>query len=187
MAALTDFLPYIRSNISGPLNIMMTDTVLRASVTFCRESLYCRRTVTLVPEAGERYSLTGPDEAVVCTRVIRMMTPDRELYTGQDVEVQRDNSLCFKDAHSLVSVLFAVVPRANVTAVPDELLDFPDTVADGALALLFMQDKKPWYDPQRAQYFRQKFVDGFRRAYREALDRNPISPFRNPVRRQRFY
>ncbi|EAA7987825.1 hypothetical protein BRR54_10550 [Salmonella enterica] len=187
MAALTDFLPFIRQNISGPLNIMMTDAVLQASVTFCRESLYCRRTVTLVPVAGERCPLTGPDEAVVCARIIRMMGQDRELYTGQDAEEQDDKSLRFKDTHSRVSVLIAVAPRTDAGSVPDELLDFPDTVADGALALLFMQDKKPWYDPQRAQYFRQRFVDGFRRAYREALDRNPVSPFRNPVRRQRFY
>ncbi|HBZ9867359.1 TPA: hypothetical protein MND73_004289 [Salmonella enterica subsp. houtenae] len=187
MAALTDFLPFIRQNISGPLNIMMTSAVLQASVTFCRESLYCRRTVILAPDAGEHYPLTRKDDAVACTRIICMSTPERELFTGSDVEIPGDNALCFKNAHSTVTVLFAVAPREDAVTVPDELLDFSDTVAFGALELLFMQDKKPWYDPQRAQYFHSRFVDGFRLAYRTALDKSQISPFRNPVRRQRFY
>ncbi|ENN6627284.1 hypothetical protein AB9Q55_005290, partial [Escherichia coli] len=49
MAELSDFLPYVRRQISGPLNIMMTDALSMAAVAFSRQSLVCRREVTVVP------------------------------------------------------------------------------------------------------------------------------------------
>ncbi|EON2532637.1 hypothetical protein ACLL1F_000860, partial [Escherichia coli] len=42
MAELTDFLPYVRRHISGPLSIMMTDALSMSAVAFCRQSLLCR-------------------------------------------------------------------------------------------------------------------------------------------------
>ncbi|ECO0851931.1 hypothetical protein AA073_21810 [Salmonella enterica subsp. enterica serovar Newport] len=187
MASPNDFLPYVRRSISGPLNIMMADAVLQAAITFCRESLYCRRTVTLNPEAGVIYPLVSDDAPVSCTRIIRIATPERELFVDSDVDISTDKSLMFTVSHYLVDVLFAVAPRADSKTVPDDLLDYPEVIADGATSLLFMQAGKPWQDPQRSEYFREKFTDGYRRAYREALDISPVSPFRNPVRRQRFF
>ncbi|HFJ2022390.1 TPA: hypothetical protein ACGTLQ_001914 [Salmonella enterica] len=187
MALPNDFLPYVRRNISGPLNIMMADAVLQAAITFCRESLYCRRTVTLSPEVGVTYPVVSDDDPVSCTRIIRITTPDRELFSDSDVDIFRDKSLRFTVSHQLVEVLFAVAPRTNAKTVPDELMDYPEVIGDGAASILFMQQGKPWQDPQRSEYFREKFTDGYRRAYRDALDISPVSPFRNPVRRQRFF
>lgn len=189
MAELNEFLPDIRKQISGPLNLMMTEASLRAAMTFCRESLACRRTVMFSPVvAGVSYPLLSEDENVRCTRIIRIVTPEQqELFVGPDLSVSADDCLRFNENHSTISVLIAVTPLESATSVPDELLRYQEVIADGALELLFMQDKKPWYDPQRAQYFREKFVDGFRRAYRDALNTSPYSPFRNPVRRQGFF
>ncbi|EDX0374297.1 hypothetical protein GTL21_005101 [Salmonella enterica] len=187
MVTPNDFLPYVRRNISGPLNIMMADAVLQAAITFCRESLYCRRTATLNPELGVTYPLVSDDAPVFCTRIIRIATSERELFADSDVDISTDKSLRFTASHHLVEVLFAVAPRADAKTVPDELLDYPEVIGDGAASLLFMQQGKPWQDPQRSEYFRVKFTDGFRRAYRDALDKSPVSPFRNPVRRQRFF
>lgn len=187
MASPNDFLPYVRRNISGPLNIMMADAVLQAAITFCRESLYCRRTVTLNPEVGVTYPLVSDDAPVSCTRIIRIATPERELFADSDVDISTDKSLMFTRSYNAVDVLFAVAPRADAKTVPDELMDWPEVIGDGAASLLFMQQGKPWQDPQRSEYFREKFTDGYRRAYRDALDISPVSPFRNPVRRQRFF
>ncbi|EMD3364803.1 hypothetical protein [Salmonella enterica] len=187
MVSPNDFLPYVRRNISGPLNIMMADAVLQAAITFCRKSLYCRRTVTLSPEAGVIYPLMSDDARVSCTRIIRIATPERELFAGKDVDISTNNSLNFTVSHQLVDVLFAVAPRADAKTIPDELMDYPEVIGNGAASLLFMQQGKPWQDPQRSEYFREKFTDGYRRAYRDALDISPVSPFRNPVRRQRFF
>ncbi|EDX0374227.1 hypothetical protein GTL21_005025 [Salmonella enterica] len=186
MASPNDFLPYVRRNISGPLNIMMADAVIQAAITFCRESLYCRHTVTLTPVVGVTYPLTD-DDSLICTKIICITTPERELFADRDVSLLADKSLRFTESHSRADVLFAVAPRANARSVPDELLDYPEVIGDGAASLLFMQQGKPWQDPQRSEYFRVKFTDGFRRAYRDALDKSPVSPFRNPVRRQRFF
>ncbi|EHT6567105.1 hypothetical protein KXL21_003860 [Salmonella enterica] len=187
MVSPNDFLPYVRRNISGPLNIMMADAVLQAAITFCRKSLYCRRTVTLSPESGVIYPLMSDDAQVSCTRIIRIATPERELFAGKDVDISTNNSLNFTVSHQLVDVLFAVAPRADAKTIPDELMDYPEVIGNGAASLLFMQQGKPWQDPQRSEYFREKFTDGYRRAYRDALDISPVSPFRNPVRRQRFF
>ncbi|EAW9117768.1 hypothetical protein NE92_26015 [Salmonella enterica] len=187
MATPDNFLPYVRRNISGPLNIMMADAVLQAAITFCRKSLYCRRTVTLSPEAGVTYSLVSDDGPVSCARIIRITTPERELFAESDVDISTAKTLRFTVSRPRVDVLFAVAPRADAKTVPDELLDYPEVIGDGAASLLFMQQGKPWQDPQRSEYFREKFVDGYRRAYRDALDLSQVSPFRNPVRRQRFF
>ncbi|MGA6543647.1 hypothetical protein [Escherichia coli] len=52
MAELTDFLPYVRRHISGPLSIMMTDALSMSAVAFCRQSLLCRRRVAETEQHG---------------------------------------------------------------------------------------------------------------------------------------
>lgn len=53
MAELSDFLPYVRRHISGPLNIMMTDALSMAAVAFSRQSLVCRREVNRPGNPGD--------------------------------------------------------------------------------------------------------------------------------------
>lgn len=133
------------------------------------------------------YPLVSDDAPVSCTRIIRIAMPERELFAESDVDISTDKSLTFTRSYNAVDVLFAVTPRADAKTVPDELMDWPEVIGDGAASLLFMQQGKPWQDPQRSEYFREKFTDGYRRAYRDALDISPVSPCRNPVRRQRFF
>uniref|UniRef100_UPI003F6646F2 hypothetical protein n=1 Tax=Salmonella enterica TaxID=28901 RepID=UPI003F6646F2 len=130
MVSPNDFLPYVRRNISGPLNIMMADAVLQAAITFCRESLYCRRTVTLNPEVGETYPLVSEDDPVLCARIIRIITPERELFADIDVDISTGKSLRFTVSHHQVEVLYAIAPRADAKTVPDELLDYPEVIGD---------------------------------------------------------
>ncbi|EDT3088979.1 hypothetical protein XS16_005476, partial [Salmonella enterica subsp. enterica serovar Newport] len=126
------------------------DAVLQAAITFCRESLYCRCTVTLRPENGVTYPLVSDDDPVSCTRIIRIATPERELFADIDVDISTDKSLHFTVSHHHVEVLYAIAPRADAKSVPDELLDYPEVIGDGAASLLFMQQGKPWQDPQRS-------------------------------------
>ncbi|HBA6777691.1 hypothetical protein [Escherichia coli] len=187
MAELTDFLPYVRRHISGPLNIMMTDALSMASVTFCRQSLLCRREAILSPEAGEDCVLPCDAQNEECVHIIRITSAANELFTGRDVEIRQGGALRFPTAPGVVNVLYAVAPKAGGRTVPDELLAWHEEVAAGALERLFMQMDVPWSDPSRAQYFSVQFAEGIRRAYRDTLMKSPYSPYRNPVRRQRFY
>ncbi len=71
MAELSDFLPYVRRQISGPLNIMMTDALSMAAVAFSRQSLVCRREVTVVPVAGKEIVLPYDKDDEECVHIIR--------------------------------------------------------------------------------------------------------------------
>lgn len=86
MAELTDFLPYVRRHISGPLNIMMTDALSMSAVAFCRQSLLCRREATLSPSAGEDCVLPYDAENEECVHIIRIRSkyyPDgADSFTG---------------------------------------------------------------------------------------------------------
>ena len=73
MAELTDFLPYVRRHISGPLSIMMTDALSMSAVAFCRQSLLCRREATLSPSAGEDCVLPYDAENEECVHIIRLL------------------------------------------------------------------------------------------------------------------
>lgn len=187
MATLTDFLPYVRRHISGPLTIMMTDALSMAAVAFCRQSLVCRREVTVVAEAGKDIVLPYDKDDEECVHIIRISAGEHELFTGRDVAVSPGRALRFSTTPGEVSVLYAVAPKAGRSRVPDELLAWPEEVAAGALERLFMQSGVSWSDPSRAQYFSVQFSEGIRRAYRNTLMTSPYSAYRNPVRRQRFY
>lgn len=187
MAALTDFLPYVRRHISGPLSIMMTDALSMSAVAFCRQSLLCRREATLSPSAGEICVLPYDAENEECVHIIRILAEGRELFVGHDVKICPGRVMQFTSSPGEVNVLYAIAPTAGSHQVPDELRVWPEEVAAGALERLFIQPGVAWADPSRAQYFSVQFSEGIRRAYRDALSVSPYSPYRNPVRRQSFY
>ncbi|EJJ3124989.1 hypothetical protein NIT42_004842 [Escherichia coli] len=187
MAELTDFLPYVRRHISGPLNIMMTDALSMAAVAFCRQSLLCRREAVVVPVAGKEIVLPYDKDDEACVHIIRISDDNHELFVGRDVDISPGRSLRFVSSPGEVRVLYAVAPKAGRRQVPDELLAWSEEIAAGALERLFMQTGVSWSDPSRAQYFAVQFSEGIRRAYRDTLAISPYSSYRNPVRRQRFY
>ncbi|MNG55940.1 hypothetical protein D3C79_140120 [compost metagenome] len=198
MASLDVFLPAIRRHISGPLEIMMRQSVLEAAIAFCRESLFCREELTLTNVApGTMYALTD-SSLVKCVKRLRVTDlseqlrrpdePGTVLVAGIDFNVISANHISFVRPFEKVTALFAIEPRRNVTEVPDALSDdYLDVIAAGALNDLFMMPGKPWSDPQRAGYFNAQFTEGYRRAFRDALDNSPITSFYNPVRTHEFY
>lgn len=198
MVTLDAFLPTIRKHISGPLDIMMKQAALEAAITFCRESLLCRDTVTFNDVApGTVYILTE-SELVKCVKRLQVLdltrqvsnssSPANLLTAGIDFTVKSANQIIFNRSFTKVTVDFAIEPRRDVNEVPDVLADdYADVIAIGALEDLFIMPGKPWTDPQRSQYFGARFVDGYRRAFREALDNSPITAFNNPVRKHEFF
>ncbi|MBS0056962.1 hypothetical protein [Yersinia sp. Marseille-Q3913] len=198
MATLDAFLPIIRKHISGPLDIMMKQAALDAAITFCRESLFCRDAVTFNDVTpGMTYILTE-SELVKCVRRLRVSdltnqvshasAPGVMLTAGSEFAVKSANQIIFNQPFTKVSVDFAIEPKRDVTEVPDVLADdFADVIAIGALEDLFIMPGKPWTDPQRSQYFGTRFIDGYRRAFRDALDNSPITAFNNPVRQHEFF
>lgn len=134
MAELSDFLPYVRRHISGPLNIMMTDALSMAAVAFSRQSLVCRREVTVVPVAGKEIVLPYDKDDEECVHIIRISDDNHELFVGRDVDISSGRSLRFACSPGEVSVLYAVAPKAGRSQIPDELLTWPEEVAAGHLS-----------------------------------------------------
>ncbi|CAI1577387.1 hypothetical protein [Serratia proteamaculans] len=198
MAALDVFLPAIRRHISGPLEIMMRQSVLESAIEFCRESLFCREELILADATpGTTYALTE-SSLVKCVKRLRVIDlseqlrrpdePGAVLVAGIDFNVMSANHIAFVRPFEKVAVLFAIEPRRSVTDVPEALADdYLDVIAAGALNDLFMMPGKPWSDPQRAGFFNAQFVEGYRRAFRDALDNSPFTSFYNPVRKHEFY
>jgi hypothetical protein len=198
MAALDDFFPGIRQNINGPLEIMMRSSVLKAARTFCRESLVVRQTIELDDVAvGQQVTLTAADDLVKCVKRLQvydlspqLVRPECDpvvLKAGIDFTVQSANQLTFVKAYGKALIVFAIEPKPDATEVPDVLLDdYSDVIAYGALEDLYLMPHKPWSDPQMSQYFRRFFIDGYRRAFRDALDNSPITAFYNPTRKHEF-
>ncbi|HIE1976337.1 TPA: hypothetical protein ACXKGF_004381 [Escherichia coli] len=187
MAELTDFLPYVRRNISGPLDVMMTDALSMSAVAFCRQSLLCRREATLSPSAGEDCVLPYDEDNEECVHIIRIASDKHEFLGGRDVDIRKGHVLRFDSSPGQVGVLYAIAPKAGSRQVPDELNSWMEEVAAGALERLFMQEGVSWANPTRAQYFSVQFTEGIRRACRYVLATGQYSMYRNPVRRQRFY
>ncbi|ELI7913476.1 hypothetical protein VYJ29_001073 [Yersinia enterocolitica] len=172
MATLDTFLPTIRKHISGPLDIMMKQAALEAAITFCRESLLCRDSVTfndITP--GTTYILTD-SELVKCVKRLRVVdltnqlsnasAPGVMLTAGIEFTVKSANQITFNQPFTKVTVDFVIEPKRDVTEVPDVLADdYADVIAIGALEDLFIMPGKPWTDPQRSQYFGVRFVDGY--------------------------
>lgn len=198
MAALDVFLPSVRRHINGPLEIMMRQSVLEAAITFCRESMFCREELTLAAATpGTTYALTD-SPLVKCVKRLRVIdlseqlrrpdVPGTVLIAGIDFNVLSANHIVFVRPFEKVAVLFAIEPRRGVTEVPEVLTDdYLDVIAAGALNDLFIMPGKPWSDQQRAGYFNAQFVEGYRRAFRDALENSPITSFYNPVRKHEFY
>ncbi len=196
MVALDAFFPAIRKHISGPLELMMKQAVLDAVITFCRESLSCRDAVNfkeVIPDIAYRLTEVKGLKCIKRLRVLDITQPTRHwpgemLMVGRDFTAKSANDITFKHAFHHVTVDFAVEPRRDAHDVPDLLYDdHQDVIAMGALEDLFIMPGKPWTDPQRSHHFGVRFVEGYRRAFREALDNSPITAFHNPVRQHEFF
>ncbi|WP_145517453.1 hypothetical protein [Yersinia mollaretii] len=188
MATLDAFLPLIRKHISGPLEMMMTQAARDAAITFCRESLFCRDAVTfdqVIPEAT--YRLTESKQ-VKSIKWLRVMDVAQWLRAGIDFTAPCANEIRFHQPLTRVTVDFVIEPRRGATEVPEVLLaDYAEVIAMGALEDLLIMPGKPWTDPPRSHYFGQRFVEGYRRAFRVALENSPIAAFNNPVRQHEFF
>lgn len=192
MAMLDVFFPAVRRHITGPLDLMMREAILEASMSFCRESLFCRGSKTLpVVSPGQVYQLCDEAEPVKCVKRLQVLLAGddpRLLTAGDDFSSVTANDMVFLRPLEKVTIIFALQPRRGATDVPDVLADdYTDVIAAGALEQLFLMLNQPWSDPQRATYFHAIFIEGCRRAYRDAADNSPINGFSNPVRRHEFY
>lgn len=202
MALLDAFLPLIRRQISGPLDFMMTDAALDAAIVFCRESTLIQTEVVLDGVTpGQQYSLLDLSLQLRPNKILAVFDATNQpsdewlgpcdhlpqLCSGTEYSMLTGNTIKFRKAYGRIRLLVSVEPVQGADEVPDILADeYAQSVAYGALERLYMMPGKPWTDEQRSAYYKARFTDGFREAYRQAVDSSPWTGFHNPVRRHEF-
>ncbi len=181
MAALEDFLPLIRQQISGPLDFMMTDAALEAAIVFCRESTLIRTEVNLDGVvARQSYTLTDLTNMLRPFKRLAVWDTSYEepdysrhhdcypdLIAGVDYDVVSGNVITFRRDYAKARILLALEPVRGASVLPDLLYDeYAQAIAWGALERLFMMPGKPWTDEQRSAYYKARFTDGFHNGVR---------------------
>ncbi|ELM3734843.1 hypothetical protein RYR42_000251 [Edwardsiella piscicida] len=193
MARADLFLPAIRRGIDGPLEMMMREALLSAAIRFCRASLVSRETLQFgASPAGASLSLAPAERTLAFSRVLSVTSwqpPDigSALWPGVDFTVEADQLHLLCPAAAL-RVRIATEPVPGTTDIPDALVAYQEALAAGALMQLYMMADKPWSDAQRADYYRLRFVDGYREAFQRSTENVPDETgFHNPTRRHPFY
>ncbi|BEH99050.1 hypothetical protein [Edwardsiella ictaluri] len=187
------FLPAIRRGIDGPLEMMMREALLSAAIRFCRESLVSRETLQFgAAQAGLTLSLAPADTALIFSRLLSVTSRQSPniavaLWPGVDFTVEADQLRLLCPVAAL-RVRMATEPAPGATELPDALEAYQEALAAGALMQLYMMAGKPWSDAQRADYYRLRFVDGYREAFRSSSEVAPYETgFHNPTRRHAFF
>ncbi|MDG0795646.1 hypothetical protein [Pectobacterium punjabense] len=198
MATPDDFIPIVRRYINGPLDLQIWESLIEAAITFCRESLFCRDTQEIDDvKAGEIYTLTGgqAQRAVKLFQILdysdqqsNASAPARLLRAGKNFTVSSAGTVKFSGDYKKVVAFFASAPMRDATEIQDVLFnDWAEVIAHGALESLYLMHAQEWSEPKRAEYFKQTFTEGYRRAYREALDRPGTTWVPRPVITHEFY
>lgn len=170
------------------MDFELEQATLQSSIRFCHQSLAVRATVHLgdVP-AGEMRLPLKTKPSVELFQVLQVTSEGRALQRHRDWAPGGD-SVIFTTAFPDADATCALTTHLASTRAPDILyLKYADVVADGAVARLLLQQGKPWEDAQRAEFYHARFIDGYRRAYRDTVSESSVSGVSNPIRRQQFF
>ena len=190
-ASALSFLPLMRRHISGPLESMMVDAIKEAAITFCRKSeLITLVRVVASAAAGSLLDVCDQD-GLKASNIVRVINSDGDdLVPGVDYMAMSANEISIPAPLANFTVWYSAEPLPDAADLPSVLLDdYGESVAFGALAILFGQPGMPWTDGKRSAYYQAEFTEGFRRATRFRLDHSTPkqTKFDNPVRKHTFF
>lgn len=192
MISLDEFLPRVRVEADGvprALALLHIRTVLRE---LCRASHIWQQEldpITLYANVAER-DIPRPDGAEVMrilgasyqggtlkrrsTEQLRAADPDWQTATGDGLSAivpgYRTVRLYPIPETTLADPLYLtveLVPSQSTTQCPDELLEYADGIAAGALARLKRMAGKPWTDRQAVREYEDEFNEAVGRAIHE--------------------
>ena len=196
-----EMIPLVRQRVSGPLDSIIRNAVVRAAIDFCKRSalVHFERQFDVVA-AGQTVSFAKASsinrqarqyarEPQVTGSVIHSITAGGEpLTAGSHYHVQSAESIRFLVSLTDVVIIGAIEPLPTATLIPAALIEgYAEGLADGAAAILQMQPGKPWTSPELAQLNQARFNDAVREAYRFRVEQSPSARISNPVRRREFF
>lgn len=191
MVSREQFLPTVRLHITGPLEVMLSEAVTEAAITFCRESALLTLD-RLLPSAsaGSLVEVCNISGMTSCN-VLHLTGADGvPLDSGRDYFAMSANELSILTDLGNVRIWYVAAPEKGAKELPAQLYtDHAEAIAHGVAALLYAQPDRPWSDPKRANFHRTEFVEGWRRAgrFRKQHSAPTQVEFYNPPRKHSFF
>lgn len=196
-----ELIPLVRQRVSGPLDSIIRNAVVRAAIDFCKRSalvhferqfgvVVAGQTVSFAKASSiNRQARQDVREPQVTGSVIHSITAGGEILTpGTQYHVQSAESIRFLVGCADVVIVGAIEPLPSATLIPAALVEgYSEGLADGAAAILQLQPGKPWTNPELAQLNQSRFNDAVRDAYRFRVEQSPNARISNPVRRREFF
>ncbi|BDA17643.1 hypothetical protein ACV1CZ_10570 [Aeromonas caviae] len=191
MVSREQFLPTVRLHITGPLEVMLSEAVTEAAITFCRESALLTLD-RLLPSAsaGSLVEVCNISGMTSCN-VLHLTGADGvPLDSGRDYFAMSANELSILTDLGNVRIWYVAAPEKGAKELPAQLYtDHAEAIAHGVAALLYAQPDRPWSDPKRANFHRAEFVEGWRRAgrFRKQHSAPTQVEYYNPPRKHSFF
>ena len=200
MAALTDLVPDIRSDIPEIPSFVAQRQLLRAARTFCEETRAWRTNIqisviantatvsltTIVPTGTELVDIISMKNTngyePVHPRTFSWLDQNKSDWRSEtDLNaiyyvLQGNNTLRLVPTPStttlnLYDARIAVKPLMSATTLDDVLVNkHREALISGALGKLFLIPRKPWTDLELGQYHQAVFVNSWPRARAETAD-----------------
>ena len=186
MAQLSTLIPLVRERCGGVLEKFALDHLKRAYQKFCAESLYLARSQQF--NQGETAALAVEDNHAFGGVNFVLDANGHELERGLDYSVSVDGEVYLTKNTPAYRVFYFITP---LFTLPDSfdandilINKFADYLADGAASTLMKMPNTQWADISLSQYYQRNFIDGYRLAYREAV--NALDEQR-PIKQREFY
>ncbi|MGS3139373.1 hypothetical protein ACB316_14275 [Aeromonas sanarellii] len=191
MVSREQFLPTVRLHITGPLEVMLSEAVTEAAITFCRESALLTLD-RLLPSAsaGSLVEVCNISGMTSCNVLHLTGEGGAPFVSGRDYFAMSANELSILTDLRNVRIWYVAAPVKGAKELPVQLYtDHAEAVAHGVAALLYAQPDRPWSDPKRANFHRAEFVEGWRRAgrFRKQHSAPTQVEFYNPPRKHSFF
>lgn len=176
MANVADFRSLVRLSISNAPNAVVDNSLVRAARKFCKRSKAIREDLAPVDSEVDTalYTLVPPTDAEVID-IEEVLYEGRKLTAKSHKDLSKmdpeyrtrpgtPNFYVFEGSNQIriVGVPTAAVvgaieakaivqPLPSATTVHDDLYDmYSESIAEGALAILFNMVSQPWYNPGMA-------------------------------------
>ena len=172
MAQLSSLIPLVRERCGGVLDQMAKDQLGRAYQKFCYESRFLARTQEVVK--GQSGELAIDNDHVFVGVDFILDANGYELKRGDDYTVSAAGAVSIVSTTPKVRVFYHIAPQfllpsdflANSTIVNR----WADALADGAAANLLMMPNTQWTDLAKSDYYKRRFIDGYRDAFKVAIE-----------------
>lgn len=152
--------------VSGALQPLVLQSLSQAAREFCRRTRVWYEDQTLdIAAAVTEYEFDTPTTGAVVIELQNVMLDGEDAIQGTDYTVNSGRTLILEeepsdDVTGGLEARAVFAPALWATTLPDFLVSvWGEGIVAGALSELFLMPGKPWSDPDRANYWRRRFLD----------------------------